>query len=53
MLVTHNLFQARRLARRVGLLLDGQLVEVADVTTFFDTPRDPRTAPFAPGEMVY
>jgi tungstate transport system ATP-binding protein len=52
-LVTHNLFQARRLARRVGLLLDGQLVEVADVTTFFDTPRDPRTAAFARGEMVY
>jgi tungstate transport system ATP-binding protein len=52
-LVTHNLFQARRLARRVGLLLDGQLVEVADVTTFFDPPRDPRTAAFARGEMVY
>jgi tungstate transport system ATP-binding protein len=52
-LVTHNLFQARRLARRVGLPLDGQLAEVADVTTFFDIPRDPRTAAFARGEMVY
>ncbi|MFL5807807.1 MAG: phosphate ABC transporter ATP-binding protein [Roseiflexaceae bacterium] len=52
-LVTHNLFQARRLAQRVGLLLDGQLVEVADVTMFFDAPRDPRTAAFVRGEMVY
>jgi tungstate transport system ATP-binding protein len=52
-LVTHNLFQAQRLARRVALLLDGQMVEVADVTAFFDAPRDPRTAAFVRGEMVY
>jgi tungstate transport system ATP-binding protein len=52
-LVTHNLFQARRLARRVALLLDGRLVEVADTATFFEHPRDPRTAAFVRGEMVY
>jgi len=52
-LVTHNVFQARRLAHRVALLLEGQLVEVADVTTFFEDPRDPRTAAFVRGDMVY
>lgn len=52
-LVTHNIFQARRLAHRVALLLEGELVEVADVETFFETPADPRTAAFARGEMVY
>jgi tungstate transport system ATP-binding protein len=52
-LVTHNLFQARRLARRVALLLDGRCVEIADVATFFDSPRDPRTAAFARGDMIY
>ena len=52
-LVTHNVFQARRLAHRVGLLLEGRLVEVADTTTFFETPQDPRTAAFVRGEMVY
>jgi tungstate transport system ATP-binding protein len=52
-LVTHNLFQARRLARRVGLLLDGQLIEVADTARFFDRPCDPRVAAFVRGEMVY
>ena len=43
-LVTHNVFQAKRLANRVALLLDGQIAEVEDVGPFFDSPRDPRTA---------
>jgi tungstate transport system ATP-binding protein len=51
--VTHNVFQARRLADRVGLMLNGQLVELADTPTFFESPRDPRTAAFVRGEMVY
>jgi tungstate transport system ATP-binding protein len=51
-LVTHNVFQAKRLAQRVAFMLDGQIVEVADVATFFDAPRDPRTAAFVAGEMV-
>ena len=50
---THNLFQARRVAHRVGLLLDGELVEEAATETFFDTPADPRTAAFVRGEMIY
>lgn len=52
-LVTHNVFQARRLAQRVGLLLDGQLIEVAPTEEFFSAPRDPRTAAFVRGEMIY
>jgi tungstate transport system ATP-binding protein len=52
-LVTHNVFQARRLAQRVALLLEGQIIEVADVDTFFRSPRDPRTAAFVRGDMVY
>jgi tungstate transport system ATP-binding protein len=52
-LVTHNVFQAHRLAHRVALMLEGQIVEVADVGAFFETPRDPRTAAFVRGEMVY
>jgi tungstate transport system ATP-binding protein len=50
---THNLFQARRMASRVGLLLNGQLIELADVKTFFDNPKDQRTADFVQGKMVY
>jgi tungstate transport system ATP-binding protein len=52
-LVTHNIFQAKRLADRVALLLEGQIVEVADVERFFDDPQDPRTGAFVRGEMVY
>ncbi len=52
-LVTHNVFQARRLAHRVALLLDGRIAEVAETETFFTAPEDPRTAAFVRGEMVY
>lgn len=52
-LVTHNIFQARRLADRVGLLLEGRLIEIADVESFYKAPQDPRTAAFVRGEMVY
>ena len=52
-LVTHNVFQAKRMAHRVAFLLDGQMVEDAGVERFFDAPQDPRTAAFVRGEMVY
>ena len=52
-LVTHNVFQAKRLAHRVALMLDSQIIEVADVEAFFESPQDPRTAAFVRGEMVY
>lgn len=52
-LVTHNVFQAKRLADRVGLLLNGQLIELGATDRFFNAPRDPRTRAFINGEMVY
>jgi tungstate transport system ATP-binding protein len=52
-MVTHNIFQAKRLAQRVGFLLNSQLVEVAKAGQFFEHPQDPRTAAFVRGEMVY
>ena len=52
-MVTHNIFQARRLADRVGLMLNGQLVEVAPTNEFFENPKDPRVKAFVEGEMVY
>jgi len=51
-LVTHNIFQAKRLATRVAFLLDGRLVEVAETGPFFTSPQDPRTGAFVRGEMV-
>lgn len=50
---THNLFQARRVAGRTALLLNGQLVEAAATEEFFTNLSDPRTADFVQGRMVY
>jgi len=52
-MVTHNIFQAHRLAQRTALLLEGRLVEMAQTQDFFAAPRDPRTAAFVRGDMVY
>ena len=52
-LVTHNVFQAKRLASRVALMLEGRLVEVSNVDDFFQSPQDARTAAFVRGEMIY
>jgi tungstate transport system ATP-binding protein len=52
-LVTHNIFQAKRLAHHTALLLEGRLIEVAPTPTFFENPSDPRTAAFVRGEMIY
>ena len=40
-LVTHNIFQARRLADRVGLLLGGKLIELLPTDRFFNDSIDP------------
>ncbi len=52
LLVTHDLFQARRLADRVTLLVDGRVVESASKPEFFEAPKDPRTRAFVAGELV-
>jgi tungstate transport system ATP-binding protein len=50
---THNLFQARRVAQQVGLLLNGELIDVAPTPSFFEAPGDERSAQFIQGKMVY
>lgn len=52
-LVTHNVFQARRLANRVGLMLNGELVEVAETEKFFDNPDHEETRAFVSGDLIY
>jgi len=51
--VTHDIFQARRVADRAAFLLNGRLVEVAAAETFFAAPAAPQTAAFLRGELVY
>ena len=52
-IVTHNVFQAHRLATRTGLMLGGKLIELTDTATFFSSPADERTSAFVRGDMVY
>ncbi|MCJ7667672.1 MAG: phosphate ABC transporter ATP-binding protein, partial [Anaerolineae bacterium] len=52
-LVTHNVFQARRLSDRVAFILGGRIIEVGKTEKVFTEPQDPRTAAFVQGEMVY
>jgi tungstate transport system ATP-binding protein len=52
-IVTHNLFQAQRLADDVALLIDSALVESGPAQQFFGAPRDPRTQAFLEGKMIY
>ena len=52
-LVTHNLFQARRLADRALFLLAGEVIEEGPAPCFFASPKDPRTRAFLSGEMVW
>jgi len=50
-LVTHNLFQARRLARHSAFLFDGRLIEQGPAVEVLNLPRDERTAAFISGEI--
>ncbi len=52
-LVTHNVWQARRLAHRVALLYEGEIIETAPTRDFFEHPQDPRTRAFLSGDLVY
>ena len=52
-MVTHNVWQARRLAQRVALLYDGEIIEIAPTHEFFESPQDARTRAFLTGDLVY
>lgn len=52
-LVTHNVFQARRVADKALLLLQGKIIESGAVDMFFDHPTSELTRKFINGEMIY
>lgn len=52
-IATHDMHQAQRLSDRVGVLIDGELVEAGPPERIFESPSDERTARFVAGELVY
>ncbi len=53
LIATHNIPQVRRIADRVGVLLNGELIEVNSIEGIFTEPEDERSAAFIRGEMIY
>lgn len=53
LMVSHNLFQVKRLGDRVGILIDGSLIETGDVDAVFSRPENELARKFLTGEMVW
>lgn len=51
-IVTHNIFQARRIADEVLFLYEGRIVERGQTEQIFTSPRDERTKAFIEGKMI-
>ena len=52
-LVTHNTHEARRLAHRALLLIEGVVVETGSTAALFESPAEAKTRAFLAGELVY
>lgn len=52
-LVTHNMFQARRVAHESIFICDGEVVETGPTKKIFTAPQNERTAAFVVGKMIY
>lgn len=51
--ITHNMFQARRISEKLVFLLNGSIVESGDTHEVFNNPKDSRTIDFIEGRMIY
>lgn len=51
-IVTHDVFQARRLADRTGMMVAGSMIELAETEAFFSAPQQPQTAAFLRGDLL-
>lgn len=52
-IVTHNVFQARRVADHVYMLWDGELIESGPTAELFSSPQDQRTGAFICGDLYF
>jgi tungstate transport system ATP-binding protein len=52
-LATHDMAQARRVADRSAVMLDGTVIEQGPTERVFDDPDDDRARAFVRGELVY
>lgn len=50
---THDMHQARRVADRVAVMIDGEIIAIGPTETIFEDPADRRVQKFIRGELVY
>lgn len=53
LMVTHNIFQAQRLADTVFFMYEGTIIDQGGAQQFFEKPGDERAYKFITGQMVY
>lgn len=53
LMVTHNIFQAQRLADTVLFMYEGTIIDQGGAQQFFEKPGDERAYKFITGQMVY
>jgi tungstate transport system ATP-binding protein len=51
--VTHNLFQTRRLTDRSAILINGKIIEVGETNNIFKSPKNQQTTDFLSGKIVF
>jgi tungstate transport system ATP-binding protein len=52
-IVTHNMFQAKRLGHQVIFLMNGQILETGPREQVFNHPQNEQTQNFISGQMIY
>lgn len=53
LIVTHNLFQAQRIAHHTAFFNQGALVEAGETAQIFQSPQKEETKAFVEGKMIY
>lgn len=53
LVATHDMNQAERISDRMGVLIEGELVETGPPEQIFEAPQDARTERFVNGELLY
>lgn len=53
LMVTHNMFQARRLSDNTIFMLNGSVVEAGSTEGMFNSPQDENTRAFINGKMIF
>ena len=52
-IVTHNLFQAQRITSKLGVLVNGELIEFGLSKKLFEDPSNQKTADFLSGKLIF